>query len=109
MKRDHEDDHINSAAAAANRDRDVLAGYRAHAASFGALAKISLLLPEPWAGEVDDYDAIVKAVARCLDTSLSIAEANHIWQERLCPLHTGCDHEICRSIRAKLDRGRGAA
>lgn len=100
---------MNSAKAQADRDRDVLAGYRAHAASFGALARISLLLPEPWAGEVDDYNDIVKAVATCLESSLSAEEANHIWQERLCPLHTGCDHEICRSIRAKLDRRRGCA
>jgi hypothetical protein len=139
MKRDIVDDSINSAAAAANRDRDVLAGYRAHAASFGALARISLLLPEPWAGEVDDYDAIVKAVEQLLmrnieleslhglapavdddqhdvtvlsasewleKTALTMEEANHLWQERLCPLHSGCVHEICSSIRFKLDAVR---
>lgn len=36
--------------------------YAAHAATFGALVSISLALPVPWAGEVDSYDEIVKAV-----------------------------------------------
>lgn len=39
-------------------------------------------------------------------TSLTMAEANHVWQERLCPLHSACDHEICKSIRWKLDAVR---
>lgn len=42
-------------------------GYRAHACSFGALAKISLALPVAWAGEVDKYGDVVKEVEKMAD------------------------------------------
>lgn len=43
------------------------AGYKAHAASFSALARISLALPVPWAGEVDEYADIARAVEDVVD------------------------------------------